>query len=208
MLNVFEEPMDYVPNGDGTGRPLYNGGDRLRVQFVRTFVPDEAAMLETGKEVLQEQIIVLKNVQGDTNIVANRANAEDKRRYARQWKIFEQGESGELGHPLSQLYGMSGQALGHLAALGIHTVQQLVEAEESATVDVRDIDRVRALAKIWLEARGTEKEAVSALVVAESYKKRSSELEAENEKLKAELAAFKVKKKAPAKKPVAKKEAV
>lgn len=182
--NVFEMPIDYIANGDGTGRPVYaDASSRVRVVFDKEYIPNEAEMLRTGKEVLKENILIRKFVRGDTNAPAARATEDDKRYYKKEWEAFLRKESQDGTQPVSNLYGIRSKQVAHLAYLNIYTIQDLDRVPLEVIQEVDEAERLKSLARVWVEARSSEEESASALVVAETYKQRSAELEEENRKL-------------------------
>jgi predicted flap endonuclease-1-like 5' DNA nuclease len=193
MLNgVFEQPSDYIDNGNGVGRPVYSQGSaRLRVQFEKVFEVDQAKSLLEGKEAFTSQDIILIQAAKDTNCAAHIVRDEHKARFPDQWRKFQQGQDGELGASITKLYGVSPLQVAQLHHFGIFTIQQLSEINDEILSQIPESSQLKPLAQVWLNSRQNEDESVSIIMEAQSYKARNAELEEQNKKLLAELEASK-----------------
>lgn len=197
----MEFPIDYVENGDGTMKPIYkDASSRLRVYFRKNRQIDTFETLRTGKETYKENILLYKKVKGSTNIPVSRATEEDKRKYPREWEAFKRGESNEESGLLSELYGIRLNDLQYLRSVDINTIQELADAPAGLLDSLDGGEDLRGLANIWLKTREKEKENSNAILVVETYKKKTEELESEVEKLRKELEAAKTNGKAKIKK--------
>ena len=189
MVNVpMELPVEYHENGDGTCRAIYaDRGSRLKVRFKKITRLDRNETLRTGVETYVEELVLIKKKKGSTNTPVSKATEADKRAYKREWDAYLRGESGEHGDSLSDLYGMRPQDLNPLRAAGIHTIQGLIDADETQLSGVDGHQDLQELARIWLKARQKEEENKNAIILVETYKARTSELEKENQALQAKL---------------------
>lgn len=194
MLNgIFEVPEDYIENGDGTGTPVYSAKNRVRVQFEKVYTLNEAKTLELGKEVFDEDTVILMQAKGDSNIVAHRATEQHKAIYPQQWRKYQQGQNGEIGQSIASLYGMNPNLMAAFAARGIFSIQQLADADDALISDMPGWEKIKSLAKVWISSRKGEEQTASLIVEATAYKARAEGAEAELAKLRAELAAAKAK---------------
>lgn len=199
----FEMPVDYIPDGQGGGKPVYSEEDkRVQVFFRRKYIADTQKMLEEGDEAsgLKEVLILFKKVKGDTNVPSEVATDEHKRVYAKEYEAFIRGSSGDNGIPVGRLYGIHPRQVAHLQHLSIFTVKELDEAEMEVVKGVDDIDRLKKLARIFQAAREKESGAAAALEEAEELRAKVAELEeaaskreAYLNKLKTEIKNLKVK---------------
>jgi len=192
MVSVpMEFPIDYIDNGDGTARPVYaNQNSRVRVTFKKIRHLDIRKSLEMNEEVYTDQILLVKRVKGSTNTPTSRVREADKRQYRREWEAFCRGESGEYGNSLSDLYGIKPQDLQYLRVAGIYTIEELSEARDDILEDIDGGLELKQLAHVWIKSRKQEEDQKNAIVIAETYKIRSSELEEENKRLREELSAL------------------
>jgi len=198
MLNgIFEVPEDYIENSDGTGTPVYKASNRVRVQFEQSFVLNEGKTLETGKEVFDETLIVLMQAKGDSNVVSHRANEQHKAMFPAQWKRFKDGQSGEVGNSLSNLYGVGPNLIAAFAARGIFSIQNLLKAEPGLISDIPGAEKVLALAQVWTSSRDGEGKAAVLIAEATTYRARAEKAEEELSRLKAKLKAPKARRKRP-----------
>lgn len=180
MLNgIFEVPEDYVENGDGTGRAVYKNANRVRAQFETIYELNQNRTLEEGREVFDQKTVVLIQAKGDSNVVSHLVTDQHKRMFPSQWRKYEQGQTGEIGHSLANLYGITPNLVAAFSARGIFSIKNLAEADDSLISDIPDADRARALAQVWLSSRDGESEQASLIVEATSYKARAEEAEAE-----------------------------
>jgi len=192
----LELPIDYVEKGDGTMRAVYADQDkRVSVRFTKTRRPDVAKMLHTGKEEWIDEIILLKKARGSSNVPASRATEADKKRYRKEWDAFLRNETGKTGYGLADVYGIRHGDIEALASLDITTVQELIDADDSLLVDMPNGVELKQLATVFKSARDKEEEQKSAIILVETYKKKASELEAEVERLKAQVESKSSKKK-------------
>lgn len=185
---LFELPMDYIPNGDGTAKPVYADRKGVRVQFETIYTVNEQRSKETGKLEHDKKVVILKQARGDTNVPANLATEYDKIEHKEAWEKFQAGESGELGFGLSKLEFLPAVAIASFNHLGILTVDQLADAAEVLIDQVERGKEYQVLAKLWLDERTGRNESASLIVQAEGYRTRNIELEEENKKLREELA--------------------
>jgi hypothetical protein len=185
----FEIPVDYVDNGNGIGRPVYaNTNSRVKATFVRLRKVNEQASLRAGKEVYDDEIVLIKQIAGDTNVAANRATEADKLAFREEWARFQRGDGVDVGTPLGHLYGVGPATMAIMFGLGIATVQAASKmSDQMCSVVGEQGERVRALAQVYLNSRASEAESASALIEAKATRARNVELEAECARLRAEL---------------------
>jgi hypothetical protein len=181
-------PVDYVPDGKGGGRAVYdNENSRVRVFFKRQYIVDEQKILETGNEAdgIREEILIFKKVRGDTNVPSAVVKDYHKKEFPREWEAFQRG-NGDNGVPLTKLYGIHPRSVAHLRHLDIYTIEELLAADEEKVKAVPDIDKIRTLAGIFTRTRESESGSVAILEELELMKAENKRLEAHVKKLKTE----------------------
>lgn len=185
----MEMPIDYVVNGDGTAKPIYADADsRVSVTFKRVRRPNVQKMLLTGKEEWIDEIVILKKARGSTNVPATKATEADKRRFAKQWQAFERNEKGAAADgSLHDIYGITSQDVAYLKSMDVHTIQEVIDADESILAGLRNGEELRQLAKIWQQRHEEQKQQAQAVVLVSTYKKENESLRAECERLRREL---------------------
>lgn len=187
-MHDFELPVDYIPNGDGTGKPVWNPEtSRVRVQFSLHKTLDRPETLRQGKQIFKERLVILKQAYRDTNIVADLATEIDRQRYSKEYKVFSDRERGDLGEPVSHLSGVLPAQVAQLHYYGVYTVEQLAELDAEQLANIDGGAELQQLAKIML------KDSDSSIIVVEEFKKRTEELELELAEAKREIRALKKK---------------
>lgn len=184
----LEFPIDYIEKPDGTARAVYKDQDqRVSVRFIKRKRPDVTKMLVTGKEEWIEEIILLKKARGSSNVPASRATEADKKRYRKEWEAFQKNEIGKTGYNLADVYGIRNSDIEYLASLDISTIEELIDADDSLLSDMPNGVEIKQLARVFKSSRDREEENKSAIVLVETYKKKTSELEAEVERLREQV---------------------
>lgn len=190
----FEMPIDYIPDGKGGGRPVYNEEDkRVQVFFRRKFVVDIQKMLDSGEEAsgLKEVLVVFKKVKGDTNVPSEVATEEHKRLYPKEYEAFIRGSSGDNGVPVGRLYGIHPRQVAQCQALKIFTIRELDEANAELLESVDDGYRLKKLARIFQAAREKENLGAEAIAELEALKPRLEALEEDAQKREAYITKLK-----------------
>jgi len=87
---------------------------------------------EEGREIYEDRIYVEIQVPGQKNqIVKREVQDKDKAEYSKEWGAFDGGTDAVVGSPIDHLPGMTPSKAKELQALGIYTIEQLVEIDES-----------------------------------------------------------------------------
>jgi hypothetical protein len=123
----------YDPLADPNLNPHAKGRDAAIATFGNETVLDEEKTRELGKPIHKEVPFVRIMIPGDaTNIVHRPAKDEDKQRFFRQWKAFEDGqEQTPSGTKLELCPFLNPAQIKNLKTFKIHTVEQLAEYPET-----------------------------------------------------------------------------
>jgi hypothetical protein len=155
-----------------------NNDKGVHARFFLKAEPDEKASAEAGRPMFKDTEFVEIMAPGNsTNIVVRPARDTDKTRFRRSYALFKEGLSDILdGTPLTEVPWLSRGQVEELRAMKVRTLEQLADLADSACVAAPGMFSIKAKAKAWLE-RANE---------AAPFTK----LTAENEELKARLAAL------------------
>lgn len=131
------------------------GDDKLHVQFFTHPKMDQAATLKEGRPIYRDTEYVRIVVPGDKdNIVEKPATDDHRRRFARQYMAFKQGNEAQaqVGTPLSMWPQVTRAQVEELAYFKIHTVEQLAEISDGNAQNFVGVLSLRQKAKDFLAA--------------------------------------------------------
>ena len=123
----------YDPLADPNLNPQAAGRDSAIATFNSETVLDIERTQELGKPINKQVDFVRIMIPGDpTNIPHRPATDEDKRRFYRQWKAYEEGqEQVPSGTKLELWPYLNPAQVKNLKTFKIHTVEQLAEYPET-----------------------------------------------------------------------------
>lgn len=121
----------------GVMRARFAGDEDVSAIFYRGRSPLELdedqmdAYIAEGKPTFTECDFLRIEFPGDKNKVYDQpVKSADKRRFAKEWALYEAGQSQESGTPLSAWSGMTGADVRKYEALSIRTVERLAEVTD------------------------------------------------------------------------------
>lgn len=134
------------------------------------------------KEAFEEVVEMVRvETKGDTNIKDDVADNFIKRQFYRQYKFFREGKLPD-GNPIEDFDFLQPSTIMELHMLGIHVLQQVAEMSDLVCEQLKDQPgfEIRDIAAQWIRINSPQGQALKA-----------TQLEAENAKLKRELADLK-----------------
>jgi hypothetical protein len=132
-----------------------NAGDEtLFVVFYLGIIKNEGRSIAEGRAIFDDVECVRIIVPGDKNSVVDRpASEQDKRRFARQYDLFQKGAKEDeqvSGTRLSDWPYLSRAQAEELRYLGIKTVEQLASVRDDITSRVPGLVALKQHASVWL----------------------------------------------------------
>jgi FtsZ-interacting cell division protein YlmF len=141
-----------------------NAGDEtLFVIFYMGVLKNDARSTDEGRAIFDDVECVRIIVPGDKNNVIDRpADANDKRRFAKQYGLFKQGVAEEdqvSGTRLTDWPFLSRAQCEELRHLSIKTVEQLAHVRDDITTKVPGLVSLKQNATVWLAKASKSAEA-------------------------------------------------
>ena len=137
----------------------YANDDRLFVQFHVLPVIKQAESAEQGRPIYRDVVHVRIMQPGNKDSVVDRpVTEEDKRRFARQYAAWEQGEAEILEGTMLEAVArdpmimISISQIEELKFFGIRTIEQLANVSDVNAQKFMGINELRKRAKLYLEA--------------------------------------------------------
>lgn len=126
--------------------------NKLFVQFFSEAVQDDAKTEEQGRPIFRDAVFVRIVVPGDrNNIVVREADPADFRRFAAQYKAYQEGgEDAVVGTPLREWPFITRAQAEELRYLGVRTVEALAELSDAAKQKVAGLTTLSKRAQDWL----------------------------------------------------------
>lgn len=149
-------------------------------KFYMRDVVDKKATLEAGETIWTSHEYVTIMLAGDSKLIIDRkAHPGDKKRFARAYAAFKQGEEQKPdGFPLAAWVGMPSGYAKNLAERHCYTVEQLVSMPDTNLPPLPDIYKVVERAREFLDSKTDSAQFSKLQTQAEEQQK---ELEAKDE---------------------------
>ena len=140
---------------------------------------DDAASAEAGRPIFRDREYVEIRAAGNANnVIQRKASAEDKRRFARQYELYKQGDADQIvGTPLAEVPWLTRSQVEELAYLRIRSLEALAGLSDE-------------ICSKYAGMYDLKRKAVAAVEAAEKAAPFTA-LAEENKVLKEELAALK-----------------
>lgn len=169
---TLAEPKEI--RGDGSVR--YGDDSGIFAVFFKKPIQDKEETEKQGRPIFNDVVHIKAQPLGDkTTIVERVATENDKKRFAAQWRAYEESKNQEVIEgqmPLEEWVQVTRSQVLELKALGIHTVEALSQVTDGFLNKFMGFRELHDKAKKWLES---------------SDDNRVRDLEQEVEKLKALL---------------------
>ena len=155
QVNPATMPTDWsgVPDAPGLDESRFVGDNKLFVQFYRKPMLQPALSEQEGRAIYKEVDCIKIMVPGDKlSIVERRVNDIDKRRFADKYAKWLAGAGNVIeGTPLSSLPKMTPSKVQEYKYFGIHTVEQLAEANDNVGQKFFGFNEDKRAAKAFVE---------------------------------------------------------
>lgn len=142
------ETLDYDHNVHQSD----DGDKKLYVVFRNHYVKDEAESLKQGRFVSKPTVFIKIFVPGDrSNVIDRPLRPDDEFRFPQQWQRFQKGqEQRAIGTPLEEWPAVTSGMVEELKYLGFQTVEQVAEANDSASQKFMGIQDLKNKAKAYI----------------------------------------------------------
>jgi hypothetical protein len=156
---------------------------RTYVRFYMDAVQDHEASTKEGRPIFKDCEFVEIIVPGDSkDVVVHRVSDLDKRRFARQYELFKQGQSEQLiGTPLKEVTWIPRSQVEELRFFRIYTVEQLAQVNDSACTKFPGLYDLKRRAAAFVDSASA---AAPLLELEGANKKLENEVEALKNSLK------------------------
>jgi len=148
-MEVFDADLSHFnPNNP------FAGDEKLPVQFLIHPSEDQAASVEAGRPIFRDDEYI-KIFNSKDNIVFRPVRETDKQRWPRQyqaWKLSGESTPGATGTPLNKWPVMSYAQAEEFKYFKIFTVEQLADFPDSQAGQIPGIQRLKTMAKAYVEA--------------------------------------------------------
>lgn len=179
--------MDMGANGVGAVGLADESKTYVRFLLEPKHFPAESE--KQGHQVWQDVIMVLVQHPGERDPIKREMLELDKRRWPRQWDAFDKGRSNDPdGTPISILFPGSPSTSQMLGSLGIHTIEQMANVNDSAIGNIPFGGDTRKKAQGYLDTVKKAEGFNKLEAVIDQEKARSRSLEAQMEDMKAKMA--------------------
>lgn len=155
QVNTATLPTDWaaVPDAPGLDESRFVGDEKLFIQFYRTPRLHPGKSREAGRAIYEEIDCIKIMVPGDKLSVIDRPVDEiDRRRFADKYQKWLAGAGNVVeGSPLSSLPKMTPTKVEEYKYFGIHTVEQLAEANDNVGAKFFGFQEDKRSAKAFIE---------------------------------------------------------
>lgn len=157
--------------------------NRTYVRFYMDAVQDQEASTKEGRPIYKDMEFVEIIVPGDSkDVVVHRVSDLDRRRFARQYELFKQGQADQLiGTPLKEVTWIPRSQVEELRFFKILTVEQLAQVNDNACTRIPGLYDLRRRAIAFVDAAAA---AAPMLALEEANKKLENEVAALKNSLK------------------------
>ncbi len=126
--------------------------DTLLVRFFMHPMPDAAKTAEEGRPVFTDTVHIEIRIPGAKDAVARRATQRDIDRFPRHYQAFQDRvELPEEGTLLSEWPMITRSQVEELSFFNVKTVEQLIAMSDQNSSNFMGIQKLKQLAKDWLE---------------------------------------------------------
>jgi len=155
QVNTAILPTDWssVPDAPGLDESRFVGDEKLFVQFYRMPKLNPRKSEEAGRAIYEEIDCIKIMVPGDKlNIIDRPIDSIDRRRFAARYEKWKAGQGNVVeGTPISSLPKMTPSKVEEYKFFGIHTVEQLAEANDNIGAKFFGFQEDKRSAKAFLE---------------------------------------------------------
>jgi hypothetical protein len=148
-------PTDWnaVQNAPGLDESRIAEDGKLFVQFYRKPVLNAAKSTEAGRAIYEERDFIKIMVPGDKlNIIDRQVNELDAARFAARYEKWKLGQGNAVeGTPLSSMPKMTPTKVEEYRYFGIHTVEQLAQANDNVGKNFFSFNEDKRAAKAFVE---------------------------------------------------------
>jgi hypothetical protein len=166
-------------------RNPFAGDERMPVKFHMGAVLDQAATDAAGRPIYKDEEFITIYVSKDS-IVDRVVRDTDKNRWPRQyqgWKNTGESVPGAAGTPLENWAQISRAQCEEYKFFKIYTVEQLAELPDSISGQIMGVQRLKALAKAFVETAKGEVPLLKMQMELEARDGQIAELQAEMRRL-------------------------
>lgn len=164
-----------IMSGNSQPKKRYSGAN---IKFFYSYNENREKSLKEGRPIFDEIPSISIQWPGQDETV-RRIEPQDMQEYPELYARFKAGSEPVLeGTPLAEWPMMSGSAMRELQYLGFKTVEQLAAATDDVKRKLGPLSKFCKLAKEWLDAAGSDQNAVVKLkqqLEAETKKRESLE---------------------------------
>lgn len=164
-----------IMSGNSQPKKRYSGAN---IKFFYSYNENREKSLKEGRPIFDEIPSISIQWPGQDETV-RRIEPQDMQEYPELYARFKAGSEPVLeGTPLAEWPMMSGSAMRELQYLGFKTVEQLSTATDDVKRKLGPLSKFCKLAKEWLDAAGSDQNAVVKLkqqLEAETKKRESLE---------------------------------
>jgi hypothetical protein len=127
---------------------------KLLVLFYRDTVKNEPKSIEAGRPIFDEIDLVKIITPGSRDSFVGDATEQYQQRFPQQWMRYKAGRDQQLGNgtPLNMLPWISIGQLAEFAAVGCHTVEQLVGMPDAVSQKFMGHLQIKQRAQQYLDA--------------------------------------------------------
>lgn len=154
-MNTATLPTDWsaIPDAPGLDESRFVGDSKLFVQFYRKPALQPALSAQEGRAIYKEVDYIKIMVPGDKlSIIERQVNDIDKRRFADKYQKWLAGAGNVIeGTPLSSLPKMTPSKVQEYKYFGIHTVEQLADANDNVGQRFFGFNEDKRAAKAFVE---------------------------------------------------------
>ncbi len=146
-----------IMSGNSQPKKRYSGAN---IKFFYSYNENREKSLKEGRPIFDEIPSISIQWPGQDETV-RRIEPQDLQEYPELYARFKAGSEPVLeGTPLAEWPMMSGSAMRELQYLGFKTVEQLAAATDDVKRKLGPLSKFVKLAKEWLEAAGSDQNAV------------------------------------------------
>lgn len=155
QVNTATLPTDWAAIADAPGldESRFVGDSKLFVQFYRKPVLQPALSEQEGRAIYKETDYIKIMVPGDKlSVIDRRVNDIDKRRFADKYQKWLAGAGNVVeGTPIASLPKMTPSKVEEYKYFGIHTVEQLADANDNLGQKFFGFNEDKRAAKAFVE---------------------------------------------------------
>jgi hypothetical protein len=155
LVNATTTPTDWnaVADAPGLDEDRFAGDAKLFVQFFRKPVLQPGLSQQEGRAIYKETDYIRIMVPGDKlSVIERPVDAIDARRFADKYEKWKAGAGNAVeGTPLSSLPKMTPSKVEEYKFFGLHTVEQLADANDNLGQKFFGFQEDKRAAKAFIE---------------------------------------------------------